>query len=268
MNSIIVPTNFSPSADNALNYAGRLAGSISTSVLLLHVYQIPVSINEMPVMVVSSEELKKNADETLEKSKQQLLSAYPNCEVRTESLLGDLREELEEICEREKPFAVVLGTHHTTGFERLLFGDTALSIIRGIDFPVVAVPQGAKANAPENIVFATDLKNIDEVPAQKIIDVVRTLNAELHVVHIDVGNEYNSEAAARLNEMFRHIQPQYHEIRDENVAHGINTFVQQNNIDLILVIPHKHNLYERLFSTVHTKDILDKAQVPIMSLKN
>jgi len=41
MKRILVPTDFSPAAENATAYAAQLARQIEASLVLLHVYQLP-----------------------------------------------------------------------------------------------------------------------------------------------------------------------------------------------------------------------------------
>ena len=72
MKTIIVPTDFSPIATNAMNFAADMAMGINASVLLLHVYQVPVSVSEVPVVLMSADDLKKSSDEKLEEVKQSL----------------------------------------------------------------------------------------------------------------------------------------------------------------------------------------------------
>ena len=72
MKTIIVPTDFSPVATNAMNFAADMAENINASVTLLHVYQVPVSMTDVPVVLVSSDELRKSSEEKLEILKQEL----------------------------------------------------------------------------------------------------------------------------------------------------------------------------------------------------
>ena len=69
MKKIIVPTDFSPAALNAVNYAADMALAINARVHLLHIYQIPISVSETPLVFVSVEELKDNAEKKLAQMK-------------------------------------------------------------------------------------------------------------------------------------------------------------------------------------------------------
>ena len=60
MKTIIIPTDFSDCANNASEYAAKLAKSIDAKVLLLHVYHVPLtSAPDFPVEVKTAEDLQK-----------------------------------------------------------------------------------------------------------------------------------------------------------------------------------------------------------------
>ena len=94
MKTIIIPTDFSSAADNAMHYGAKLAQDLQAQILLLHVYMVPITMNDMPVLMVTAEELKGGADDGLMRCKSELEAAYPGLIVKTESRLGDVVDEL------------------------------------------------------------------------------------------------------------------------------------------------------------------------------
>jgi len=131
MKKIIVPTDFSPAALNAVNYAADLALAIHAEIHLLHIYQIPISVTETPLVFISVEELRDNAEKKLAKLKKDLEHITSGkLEIQTESRLGDLTDELENYCNTVQPFVVVMGTRGHSAVEKALFGSNALSVIR------------------------------------------------------------------------------------------------------------------------------------------
>ncbi|NCW88623.1 MAG: universal stress protein [Chitinophagia bacterium] len=80
MKTIIVPTDFSPTATNALHYAIQMAKQIKANLLLVHVYQVPVSYTDAPIVLVSVDELRKSAEarmQTLKEEVEHLVIAFP-----------------------------------------------------------------------------------------------------------------------------------------------------------------------------------------------
>jgi len=259
MKTIIVPTDFSAAAENAMLYAGQLAKNINASIFLLHMFQVPVNMSDAPLLVFSPEDLKENAEKSLLHAKEILQSTFPSLSVRTESILGDVVTELQEACRKENPVAVIVGKHGASGLERALFGSTSLSIIRHIHYPVIAVPDFTTNEKIKNVALAVD--SGEKLPAAKIKNVIAELNAHLHVFHVQ---QRKTESVLSTVE---ELNVPCKTILDEQFVHGIQSYIEDNNIDLLLIVPHKHNLIERMFLKTHTPELLREISIPIMSIR-
>lgn len=262
MKTIVVPTDFSPSADNAAYYAAQVAKKTGASVLLLHVYQMPVSMNEVPVMMIPAEELKAYADSALAKAKEDFAKKFPDVTVITESRLGNVIDEINDACTKLNVFAVVMGKQGTSGIEKFIVGSTALSVVRHCTHPVITVPAFFTNRKIEKIAFATDL---DEpvLLLPKISAFVKQLSASLHVIHVRIKKE--TASAEALTNLFSELQPVFHLIDEPNFFHGIQSYVHKNNIDMLIILPHKHSLLERIFFKTHTTELVEELDIPIVS---
>jgi len=261
MKVIVVPTDFSASAENATLYAGELAKAIHASVLLLHVYQMPVTMSDFPVLIISAEELKNNADGGLKKAKEAAQKAMPGVQFETESRMGDVVDEIEDTCSKKDLVALVAGTKDMSGFERFLLGDTALSIVKNCEFPVITVPEGAAIKIPQKIALAID--DGEDVPVEKIKEFIQLFEAQLHIVHVETEEE---SSPVHLPDALK--EAMYHSLKEDDVTKGIQHFVERNNIDMVLVIPQKHTAFERLFFKGHTNDLINTMPVPVLSIRN
>lgn len=262
MNSILVATDFSPSANNAVDYAAGLAQSLGTGLLLLHVYQIPISMSDVPVLMVSAEELRNNADMGLKNIEESLNRNYPGLNVQTESRLGDIVGEINEICEGKSPFAVVVGKHGVSGVERFLFGSTALSVIRSTSVPVITVPDDTKSFRLKKIALASDGSPLGAAE-EKIREFVRKTNAELHIVHV---RESGQEGPA-IDNILQDLNPVCKTLTSEDFSDAITEFLENNQIDMLLILPHKHSLMERMLFKTHTAELVKKIPYPVMTIE-
>lgn len=271
MKTIIVPTDFSPAATNAMNFAADMAININASVMLLHVYQVPVSMTDVPVVLVSTDELRKDSESQLTELKESLTHVTSGkIKIYSEARMGDIVDELEEVCKTLQPFAVIMGTHGTSGVERMLFGSTTLNAIRHLKWPVIVVPPGKEYGMGiKKIGFACDFnKVIENTPVQFIKNMVNEFGAELHVLNVDYENRHfkpdTPEESLMLQTLLEDLNPQYHFINNKDVEAGINDFADSNNIDLLITIPKKHGLFENLFKHSSTKEIVKQSHVPVM----
>jgi len=270
MKTIIVPTDFSAISNNAIDYAVDLAQATNSSILLFHAYQVPVSMTDVPIVLLSVEDLQKNNEAKMGDLKRSLQERTGNAiKVYAETKLGDTVDELEDICEKVKPFAVVMGTKGATGMERVLFGSTTLTTIRHLSWPVIVVPPGKKYSTIKRVGFACDFREVvNTTPTHFIKDFVKEFNAELHVLNVDYKNSHfkpdTPQESVLLHTLLEDLNPKYDFIDDPNIEVGIEKFAAKNDLDLIITIPKKHKLLEGLFRKSHTKELIFHSRLPIM----
>lgn len=271
MKTIIIPTDFSSTATNAMNYGLDMAIAIRADVILFHVYSVPVSVADVPVLLVSIEELEKNAQSQMASLKTKvdhITSGQIN--IKTETRLGDTVDELEKLCEQVQPFAVIMGMREASGIERTLFGSTTMSVVHRLVWPVIAVPPGKEyGKGIKKIGFACDLKDVvDTTPAGVIKNIVNQFNASLDVLNVSADGEQiikeTSGEFVLLKTMLAEINPKYTFVQNKDVEDGINEFAEKNNLDMIIAIPKKHKLLDGLFKKRSTKKLVFHSHVPVM----
>jgi nucleotide-binding universal stress UspA family protein len=275
MKTIIVPTDFSPVALNALHYALDMATSIKAEIILLNTYQVPVSYSDAPispVTTISIDDIKKSSLERLEDLRQEVARITGGrMRVYTEAKLGNTVDVLEEITSAVRPFAIVMGSHGSTGIERLIMGSTTLSVIRHLRCPVIVVPPGTNYKKIRKMGLACDFKDVAEtIPTEYIKNIVHEFNAELHVLNVNRdGESYDDETpleSAWLDTLLGDMKPNYYFLKRDDVVEGINEFSETHNLDVVIVIPKKHNLLERIFHKSRSKELVTNAHIPIVSI--
>lgn len=265
MKTIIIPTDFSPAADNAMHYGAQVAQLVAARLLLLHVYTVPVTLSDMPVMLLSVEELRKGSNDGLARYQQELQTKYPNLQVDAESRLGDIVDELKEACHRTDPLAVVMSTHKTSGVEQIFFGSNTIASIRQLRHPVITVPVEYKFSTIKTIVLATDLQNVAKTPVRKIIEIVNHLKASLQIVHVR-SKEEDQNTSGQLIDQFGEPAPSFHTIQDDDIIHGLQSYTEKVRADLLIVLPHEHSWLETFFFKLHTKQLVHKARLPMLCI--
>lgn len=273
MKTIIVPTDFSPIATNALHYAIHLAAQVKANLVLTHVYQVPVSYTDAPIVLVSVEELRKSATARMQKLKEEVEHlAGPETKIYIEVILGTVVDELENLCHKIKPFAVVMGTKGASGVERVLFGSNTLLAIRKLTWPVICVPPGKTyGKGIKKIGFACDFeKVVDSTPAPAIKAFVKAFDAKLDVLNINPDGKARAdempEQSLLLQTMLGELKPAFHFIQHRDIEDGINEFAIKNELDLVITIPKKHNLIERIFKETSSKQLIYHGNVPILCM--
>lgn len=270
MKTILVATDFSAAAINAAKYATDMAKSINASLLLLHTYQMPVSYSEIG-LVMSAGDLQQIAEKDMQAFKEKLVEKTgASMQIDTEVRMGAFMTELKEVCERVHPYTVVMGSQGTTATERFFFGSHAVNAMKNLAWPLITVPPTAGFTSVKRVGLACDFdKVVDTIPVDEVKGLLADFNAELHVLNTAKKDVYNPDIvfeSGLLQEMFEGLAPQYHFIANENTDAGILEFAENNQIDLLLVLPKRHSLMERLTHKSHTREFVLHSHMPVMAL--
>lgn len=270
MKKIIAATDFSTDAENAVNYAADMALSINAGLVLLNVCQLPLSFGDVPVAVYI-DDLIKEAEEDIANLKEAVSKRTDGrLSIETVVKTGLFYDELEDVCEESMPYAVVTGSQGKTATQRLFFGSHAVYAMQHLKWPMIAVPLNAKYSLVKNIGFACDFDGVIETtPVDEIKMLVKDFNAKLHILNTGKEDVFDPEVvfqSGMLQEMLAVLNPKYHFITNENVEDGILHFADKNNIDLLIVLPKKRSLMDKLVHRSHTKQLVLHSHVPVMAL--
>lgn len=270
MNTIIALTDFSEAATNAVNYACRLAKACNTSVTVMHAYIVPVAFSDMPMPLLAPDDARQIADEKMNAFLHTLPDLYPGLTIYSKIMYGDIIDCVEEYMEDGvRPMLVILGNSGTGNSSML--GSTGLSALRNIAASVMAVPATTHYRQVKNICLASDLRQVsDAFPADALKELVNATGAALHVVNVDSENEHFKPdtpfESSMLHQMLANVSPQYHYETNTHPDEGIHDFLEKNEMDWLVVTPHKHSFLEGLFHKSHTKALMRMTDIPIVAL--
>lgn len=270
MPTILAATDFSAVADNAINYACKLAGDINASVTIIHSFFIPVTFNDTPMPVMPIEEGRTIAEDRMKELIQSYRDRYPGVNIESKILYGEIVDSLQEYAAEINPDLVVLG-NSGSGDTALWLGSSVLSALKNINYPVLAIPGNISYSTVSKLCLACDFKNVTEhFPFRQIASLVNMLKAELHVLNIDHNNKhFGTDTPFELSNLHSYLsdaKPQYHYVDDEDTDKAINDFVKQNRMDWLVITPHKHSFFEGLFHKSHTKALVKMSDVPLVAL--
>ena len=274
MKNILIPTDFSLVSKNAAVYAIELAKSIQyQKITFYNVYQAPVITEPaIPAMqVIDFDALKKISEVGLKKMKESLQHlAEGKLEFDYISEFGVLDSSISEVCERTEADIIVMGILGGNNVEELLIGSSSTSVAHHTKFPVIIVPQQAVFSPLNKIVLAFDFKKVGKnTPAEAIRKLLEITGAHLSILHVDEHNKQLENADLQkelLTGIFKEYQPEFFFTQNEDFAEGINDFVTEHQINLVITIPKKHGLFDRLFKRSHTKHLAFHTHIPIMCI--
>lgn len=272
MRSIVVPTDFSANALYAASYAADFASMIGAGLELIHVYTLPLSVSEIPISYTAGQ-MEDDLQSRMTTLKEKLsIRTAGRVSINTVIRTGDILEEINKYCESIKPYAIVMGAESAPAMQRLVFGGITLNATKILSWPLIIVPSFTLFRNIRKIGLACDFREVVEtVRVQVIKDIVKDFKADLHILHItdsesDSIHPRTVEESALLHEMLGDLEPVYHFLHEPDIDKGIREYAQKNKLDLLIIIPKKHNMVSKIFGHSHSKDLVLHAAVPILSL--
>lgn len=270
MSTILVLTDFSDLAKNAADYAAALAKETGSSIELVHIYEWPMVYNgvtpEIAPLYMPDEEIRKGAETRLNAMADSLRAHYPGVAVGIICQPGNAIEiELEVIAENKKIFAIVTGVHELEGIDVIL-GSTPFSLIKQTKHTVIGVPATYTQPSFSKAVIATDLKPMKTETKNRLVEFLQEFNSEVELVYVKTPGGKEDVSATSLLRDLAILQPYYKTIESDDVKSGLADFLRNEVADLLVVLPHHHNLFESLFSKSHAKELLQGMKVPVAAI--
>jgi nucleotide-binding universal stress UspA family protein len=282
MKTMLIPTDFSPAANNAAHYAFKLGKGIKASLKLCYAIMLPVEAAmgqqvAWPLMDYSS--LQKEGNENLSalavelqtKNAPLVAAANEQPPVRYAAEIGSLREVVKQQLKKEKANLVVMGTSGAGALSRFFLGSSSRELMDHADFPILLVPPGAEYQGIKKIAFATDLSEGDLTLIHSLSVFARPFNAEILIVHVTPAG-FNSDVHqdkidAFLNEVtckVNYPKIYYRHVKDMGVDEGLSWLTQHVAIDLLAMVHRRHHFMQRIFEGSRTKKMAGHLKLPLL----
>lgn len=277
MKSILFPTDFTELSLNAFIYAMEYAQKSNSKLIVYHTYteNVPISedaqavYNKVDIQNFRSKKDKFPPFEGLIKN-----SKVGNLNVKYVVDEGTFVDSLKKyvIKKEDKIDLIIMGTQSGQNSLFNIFMETnTIKILEEINKPVIAVPEKAVFDGSlNNIAFLVDYKEDELIPLTDVIEKSQEFNSKLHVLHFDLAH---SESISPLMDTFKSSLNSAHidnvdfiSIDSINLKKSLTEYCSENNIDLVCLINHKRNFYQRLFSFSLTEDLLNNFDIPIMAI--
>src|SRR6476620_2365331 len=150
MKEILVATDFSDAAENAVHYACNLAKDLNASVTILHSFIIPVTFSDVPMPIMPIDEGRRIAEDRINELSASLKQSYSGVEIKSKIMFGDIIDCIEEHSEAGAPLFVVLG-NSGSGESSFWLGSNVLSGLKNLRQNVIALSPDVKYRKPEKI---------------------------------------------------------------------------------------------------------------------
>lgn len=258
MKKILLPTDFSNNAQNALNYALNLFKNEPCKFYLLNtytpiIYSYDYRMSAGGYLGEIADVVRENSLEKLEEIEKELNKNFKNQAHQFEviSSFNLLTDEIKDIVNKQKIDLIVMGTKGASGVKEVLFGSNTIHTIKKAECPVLAIPDGYLFEEPKEVLFPTDYKiNYSKKQLDVIKTIVQYYTSTFHVLHVSQGldlSEAQNKNKNKLESLLANVNKAFYNVGDNDIPEAINEFQKTTYVQLLMMVNNKHSFFENVF---------------------
>ncbi len=274
MNTLLLTTDFSENARKAIDYVIKMVGTKDLRYILLHTYSTPATLNTPRDASGGKEqkEIEQRLDEEKDKIREMVGDGDEGAlQMETIVRWGDLENVIEDIVTSYDVDLVVMGTQGRSGLKRAFVGSSTAKVATRVGRPLLAVPENCDRERLERILLTSDNKGLGDASAlEPLKEIVRRFHAQILILNVlEEGKLPSTDQAAegiRLDHYLEGYPHTYHFIESNNVEDGIDRFVEENSVDLIVTINRSRALLDKLLGNSVSKEMVHHTRLPLLVL--
>lgn len=272
---IVVPTDFSDTAELAIGHAVQLASLYNAELHLVHVlesYTSNVNIPEFKEVDAVIVNLFEKIEEKLRRYGAEL-AHNTGIKVVTHAATGGVKAKITSYAKRVGASLIVTGTHGASGFREFFMGSNSYRIVSEAPCPVISV------NSNENIDYKKIVLPIDSSPAsrQKVVPAVEIAKRYGSTVYIaELCSSDDPQDKAKLNQKVKQVEDYLNkngipaikkELKGINLAQLTLNFAAAIDADLIVMMTEQEPNISGLFMGPYAQQVVNHSRIPVLSIR-
>ncbi|NNK17602.1 MAG: universal stress protein [Maribacter sp.] len=278
MQNILVPTDFSNDAYNALYFASTLFKSKACNFYLMNVYNESTPLISRSIDKVNGEvkglleQLKDESNEELNHTfhRINLDNKCPKHNYKLISKKMDLIEAISQAIDDYKIDLVVMGNKGKTSALGVFMGSSTTKTMASVKkCPILAIPMNAEFRVPYEIAFATSYKRHYDA---EVLDPLRYManccGSAIRIVHINEEEHLDKVQESNLKTLRAYLDP------IENSVHwmpnftsktqAIQVFLEELGIGMLAMVNYEHSFFGNLLHEPIIKKLAFNIDIPIL----
>lgn len=288
---ILFTTDFSSLAGSAQQTAVALAARFGSTVHVLHVDEdFETGLHSPEDMVHFVAEIESKRDLLMANTENDLKKA--GLEVVLERRRGIASREILDYASAIRADVIIMATHGTQGFRKLLLGSTTLRVLRRSSIPVLTVnpdSHNALNSGVRTVLFPTDLSDLSNACLPTAVRIAKEFSAVVDVLHVlklptfipSIPGEAPIVVPAKLQSgreaQYRHRLQQLcdtfgtstlraHVEIGASAAEAIAEFATRHHADLVIIPSRGHGaLYNIVFGST-TEGVVRLSTTPVLTI--
>ena len=277
MSTILHATDVSRGALPALTLAEGMSPEGQSTLVVLHVFDIPTIMNS-PTEAATFQEI----DRDVHRIDQANLEAFCREHLGDAAMDDGVRcmvkehmapvEAIMQVADELNVDMVVVGTRGQSRGRELLMGSTTKGLVKHSTRTVLVVPEEAPPVVPRKVVLATMLEGADVNAIEKCMRFSDDLKASMTLVHVagpkaEQAAEHLADLMALVKERTGRTDLRHELVHAASVAEGLDAYLRSHPTDLLVMVEHeRHGLIDLLFHRDKVTGMVFHTTIPTLVL--
>ena len=265
MKNILVPTDFSRNAENALLYAVEIANKFGSKITLLNTFKVYSSAGMF--LSVESYMEKDAAAQLLATMNRMEPLLHEGATIESKILRGEAVPVITDLAEKGDYSLIIMGTQGASGLREVFTGSITNGVMKSTRTPILAIPSGYRYRPVNTIVFAIDEEGISHAGVTSVlVKLARAFSSKVHVFHQDLGSR-DDGIDPTVDIFLDGVAHSFHyELDEQNVNESINSFVNDYQAKLLCMVRRQRGFLEEVFHVSATTREVFNSPVPLLIL--
>lgn len=271
--NILVPTDFSSTAEKAFLYALDIASKCAGTVFLYHVHT-PLESPFIETVEVRREynlENQQSLMNDLHALRSKWAQKYQGAKVITVLGRSPLVGSVLKFTEDHNINLVVMGTQGASGLKKVIIGTIAARMIEKSTVPLLLVPERFEWREPKNVVLATDYDRADIAALKVSAGLAQQYDAFIEVVHLADMFTDREQMQITFDKYIAGLKMKFPKLKFaaslmyvQFITDALETLHQYMPYDILVMVKHKRKFLEQIFMKSATKHMAYLTWKPLL----
>lgn len=273
MKKILVCTDFSTTAQNAVKFAASVCKKYKAELHIMHVFEVPFVFSAGAGMFVGDvKDVQVKAEQKIKKIAEALKKEF-KIVVKSGVVQGTIVQTVLNTLNKHRYDLLILGIQGNNKVKELLVGSTVVNLAGKTKCPLMVIPQGLKFSPFKKILFAGDDGKKLLSKELKLLKEWNTIQ-KLALTQFRIDNlEKETQAYAKneIKELSKSISATLFPYRNivfysDNIIDGILWIQKKESAELTIVRSRHQNFFSKLFGISKTSELTFKTKSALLIL--
>ncbi|WP_418636505.1 universal stress protein [Winogradskyella sp.] len=271
MKKVLLLTDFSKNATNAIRYAMQFFESKTCTFYIMYVHKVSGYVTDDLLMSPKNsihDSITKKPQEKLDALIEKLKNDTKTQDYHFETIIDFdvFTDAINQVVQKFSIDFVVMGSNGASNVKEVIFGSNTINVVEKVKCKTIVVPSNYSFSPVKE--FLVSLNTDDSFNShllEHIIDFIEDFKLKLHILRISSENDA-SNISLQDKESIALLDSKYHLVEGVPIDYAVSSYIQTNPIDITAFITQDKSFLKRLFSASPSKELKSRMKLPLLVL--